>query len=215
MWESRDSEARSAAPACEAFIARHSDFVDGRMTALEEMQWRMHVASCASCSRYDRVVRQGGELLRELSAVSVSADFGERFRERLLRLPEEERERDVGSGGSAATALLVAGVIAAIAWSPLLRTGADRPPPPSEIATTISTSAARRAEAPGVATPLYEVGGPLGGYAVLPDRVRPLFTDAAGSYLDGGDTYSPLVITPPVYRLTSTTRPASGPLGAR
>lgn len=104
-------------------MTRHSEYVDGRMDALEAARWRRHVERCASCGRYDRVVRRGGELVRDLPRVEPSPDFRPRFRHRLFHVRDELSARRAAPNGGTVTLLAVAVVVAAASWGTFIRSG--------------------------------------------------------------------------------------------
>ncbi|HEX7089375.1 MAG TPA: hypothetical protein VF192_04525 [Longimicrobiales bacterium] len=105
---------------CQEFLARYSEYLDELVDPLEAARWRRHIEDCVACGRYDRVMRQGLELVRTLPRIEPSPDFAARLQHRLFHV----RDEDVGertSGASAVVALAIAGMLAAVAWSPLLR----------------------------------------------------------------------------------------------
>lgn len=222
----------STDPSCEAFLARHTEYVDGRMVASEARRWSEHQARCHACAEYDRVVREGGELLRSLSTETVSEEFAFGLRHRLQHAREEERERVYGSGASAAAALLVAGVLAAIAWSPLVKElGPRLRAGSSAIAIDAAEDERDVADAGEEEVPEGVVGGadaidihrpvaPLlrRSDSGAPEIVwieasgrapTPLFLGAGDGYVDRPGPFSPLVIAPPAFHLTSSVRTAS------
>ncbi len=230
MQAAGEDREMSAHPSCEAFLARYTEYADGRMEAREAARWRNHVERCARCARYDRVVRCGGEMLRSLSTETVSEDFEFGLRHRLQHVREEERERSYGSGASAAAALLVAGVLAAIAWSPLLRELGPRLRNGSSVMATEPADGEREAD-PGEAVPGNGFGDMAGdlesgidvhrsvrpllspSYRGAPEIVwietpgrapTPLFLGIGESYVDRPGPFSPLVIAPPAFHLTSS-----------
>lgn len=105
---------------CQEFLARYSEFLDELLDPMEAARWHHHLGRCASCARYDRVVRQGLELVRDLPLVEPSPDFEPRLQHRLFHARDEQAD-ERASGASAVVALAIAGMLAAIAWSPLLR----------------------------------------------------------------------------------------------
>jgi len=105
---------------CQEFLARYSDYLDEMLDPVEAARMHHHLVGCASCARYDRVVRRGLELVRELPVVEPSPDFEPRLQHRLFHV-RDERVDERASGASAVVALAIAGMLAAIAWSPLLR----------------------------------------------------------------------------------------------
>lgn len=102
---------------CRDFLNRHSDYVDARVAAAEAALIRSHAEACPSCARYDRVVRQGARLARELlPRIEVSEDFAPRVRHRLLHVRDDEAAaRRAGSASlyAAATVVLIAAATAA------------------------------------------------------------------------------------------------------
>lgn len=106
---------------CEQFLARYSEFVDNRMALPDAARMRRHARECESCAGYHRVVSEGRDLLDDLERVEPSPDFRERLEHRLAgtraaAIPAARR----AAPGALAT-LSIAALIAAIAWSPLLR----------------------------------------------------------------------------------------------
>ena len=108
---------------CQEFLARHSEYMDGELDPREASHCEAHVASCPSCARYDRVVRSGLRLLHRLPEVEPSSDFFPRLQHRIFHLEEERRSEARTAGVGALASLAVAGALAVLAWSPLLRLG--------------------------------------------------------------------------------------------
>lgn len=54
---------------CQEFIEEYSAYRDDRMTPEARAAMTSHMASCASCRRYDRVIRTGVEALRDAPEV--------------------------------------------------------------------------------------------------------------------------------------------------
>jgi anti-sigma factor RsiW len=197
-------------PSCDEFLTRYSDYVDGRMSAAQEAQWRQHVACCASCARYDRTARRAGELLGQLSTASVADDFEFRLRHRLVHMEEEERERTYASGTSVATAVLIAGMMAAVAWSPVLRRMAGRERPGVAVTAPAVTSPVA-VEGAGAdlhrVTPLLATSPNAASPADGPQPdIAPLFTPTDIKPVTSPGLYSPLIIHPPAFRLATMTR---------
>lgn len=100
---------------CKDFLSAYSDFHDGGLEASQIAEFEEHLASCASCRRYRRVVLQGIDLLRSFQAPPLRSDFQDRLRHRIyLSEVEDERRRRGGPAGPVslavgATALFVAG----------------------------------------------------------------------------------------------------------
>ena len=102
---------------CKDFLARHSDYLDGLLDAAAADQLRVHADGCASCARYDTVVRRGTDLARELlPTIELSSDFDARMRHRLFHERETlSRRRSYARGGVYATAASVVLVAATAA----------------------------------------------------------------------------------------------------
>jgi hypothetical protein len=80
-----------------------------------------HADECPHCAHYDRVVRRGTDVLRDLPELEVSDDFADRLRWRLYAAEEEDRrERRLASPAQAAGTLAIAAMLAAAAWVPLM-----------------------------------------------------------------------------------------------
>jgi len=105
---------------CERFLDEFSSFRDGVLPVWEMAAFRAHRDECPACARYDRVVRDGVEVLRSLPELEVSDDFGARLQHRLWhedmdRLEQRRRARTVrfagGVGITAAAAGLALGLV--------------------------------------------------------------------------------------------------------
>lgn len=109
---------------CQEFLKLHSEFLDEQMPREEAERCRAHMASCASCARYDRIVRRGLELLRGRPAPEVSDGFTARLDQRVLGGGREDilTDRAAGAGSGATMALAIAALLALAAWGPLLGT---------------------------------------------------------------------------------------------
>lgn len=96
---------------CRDFLARHSEYVDGVLETAAAGRMRAHARGCASCARYDRIVRRGGALVRELPAMTLSPDFEARMRHRLYHERDDLAQR---RAGSASVYVAVASVVLAV-----------------------------------------------------------------------------------------------------
>ncbi|MGH7444498.1 MAG: zf-HC2 domain-containing protein [Longimicrobiales bacterium] len=174
---------------CQEFLKLHSEFLDERLPPSEAERCRAHVMSCASCARYDRIVRRGLELLRRLPAPSVSGDFTARLDQRVLRDGREDAlvER---AGGGATVALMIAALLALAAWGPLLR---SNDVPRVDLVMETASRAAEPLVDPGLlpAPDWWEapdIGRAFGG------SMRP----ARHVELAFPGPYSPLIVMPPI-----------------
>ena len=111
---------------CREFLKLHSEFLDERLARSDADRCEAHAATCASCARYDRVVRRGQELLRRLPATPVSPDFRTRLEQRVLQGRDEVFAEHAASTG-AVVSLAIAGLLALAAWGPMLRSSDGGP----------------------------------------------------------------------------------------
>ena len=114
--------ARTPLPgACRRFLAGYSDYRDGRLNPEDRSFFVDHVARCASCRRYDRVISKGVRVLRE----TVPAPVGASMTMAEVRVRATAAERDslalgtAGSGVTLSAAVVVALLVAVVAWSPI------------------------------------------------------------------------------------------------
>ncbi len=107
---------------CSDFLEDYSAFRDGLLTAQRSADFDAHLADCASCTRYDRVIGGGVELVREIGVLEPSEDFMNRLQHRIYHVEEEMRaSRHAASGTSVAFTLAIAAAIGAAAWAPAMR----------------------------------------------------------------------------------------------
>lgn len=72
---------------CSEFLHRYSDYDDSLLTPGEEARFRAHVEACDSCARYDRVLRKGRMLARQVPPPEPSWEFLPRLQRRLILNP--------------------------------------------------------------------------------------------------------------------------------
>jgi hypothetical protein len=107
---------------CQTFIERYSAYLDHDVSWAEREEIEAHADECETCARYDRVVRRGTDVLRDLPELEVSEDFGERLQWRLHQEDwEAKRERNLARPAQALGTAALAGMIALAAWVPLMR----------------------------------------------------------------------------------------------
>ena len=104
---------------CPDFLDRYSDFRDQLLEPGEHAAFEQHLATCASCARYDRVVAGGIETLLRLPEVTPSPDFADRLGDRLDMV--DVMAGSTGSGAPVALVIAVAATIGAAAWLPAMR----------------------------------------------------------------------------------------------
>ena len=118
-----DPAGTSTAPlpeGCRKFLARYSQYRDGRLDTGGRSFFIGHLARCSSCRRYDRVIRRGVQVLREPVEVASAPSLS--MAEVRLQATAFERESlalgTAGSGVTLSAAVVVALLLAAVAWSP-------------------------------------------------------------------------------------------------
>jgi len=184
---------------CAEFIASHSEYVDGRLTPAMTARLGAHAAVCASCARYDRVVRRGGELVRDLPEVLPSDEFEARLQHRIFH-EQDATALGANRASGAAVALAAAAAIALLAWSPLLMQGEVDAPAPATAPVTVMPQPVDDARPFGEQTwypmtlPVAPVHQPDGLLAMFPGP------------------YSPLVVTPPAHRSVRTVSSEFAPI---
>ncbi len=110
----------SNAMTCEEYLARHSEYLDEELGTEAAAEMRRHSAGCARCARYDRVLRRGLALVRDLEPVLPSRDSYLSLHEHLARTTPVPPAVAVPRVPLAAS-IAVAGVVALVAWSALFR----------------------------------------------------------------------------------------------
>lgn len=104
---------------CKEFRERFSDYFDRMGEPRFVAEASAHTATCCECARYRDVVERGVSVLRDTSGPSVADDFVPRLRHRIYYLKDGPAPT-IGSAATTATALAIAVLIAAAAWSPAL-----------------------------------------------------------------------------------------------
>jgi len=143
---------------CRAFLDRYSDYRDGRLDDEGRSFFIGHMAGCEPCRRYDHVIRKGIEALRKAPPASSRRRLSVAEVRRLATAFERESLAlgTAGSGVTLTAAVLVAVLMAAVAWSPYFSGNtpevriapvvAGAPPPP--VASSFSSSSSSETVAP-------------------------------------------------------------------
>ena len=127
---------------CSDCLARHSEFLDGMMDPGTEALWQAHLAGCAECARYDRVLRRGLRLLSARPPLEPAPDFIIHLQHRLAAEDRAMTMRPIRS--LAVASISVAAMLAFVAWLPvMLQSGGAVPTvavaeAPSPVATEIA-----------------------------------------------------------------------------
>jgi hypothetical protein len=193
---------------CDELLALYGDYLDGLLTPVQAARLQLHMQVCTSCGRYDRIMRRGLELVRDLPAVEPSGDFEQRLQHRLYHVDDATALAAQRPTAGAVATFAVASVLALLAWSPVLFSTEDGP----AVAVTATedrpaprnAASARAGEATVVPSlPSLPVREPLlhGADPWQPAATgSPLGTGAMARIVAAfPGPYSPLVVTPPVH----------------
>lgn len=134
---------------CEEFLQGYSTYLDGLVSDESRAAFETHVEACATCRQYDRVVRSGLELCKDLPDIHSSPDFIPRLKHRLYHVDDATRlgQRHVGSAALVAVASV--GFLA-LAWLPFAtRMSVEVELPPVAVTTPV-TQTSPEAEVPAL-----------------------------------------------------------------
>ena len=173
---------------CKEVLARHSEFLDGEMAAVDAERWRAHLSACAQCARYDRVLRRGVGLLRGAQQNHSDPEFMLHLRYRLAH--EEERMAMGPVTASAATSVTVAAVLALAAWVPIMFMARSRDAQATANVAELGRTAAEIAWHGGHALEEQDSHDAFAGPSVVLQHSTP-----AVRLIEHG--YTPLVLEPP------------------
>ncbi|NIR45148.1 MAG: hypothetical protein GWN99_12260 [Gemmatimonadetes bacterium] len=93
---------------CEEFLQDYSDYFDWRLEEHSLCEYRLHLSNCPSCHEYDRVMRSGLHLIKNLEAPHSHPDITSRVQEKIAALNRRLGQRT----GELGRALAVAGLTA-------------------------------------------------------------------------------------------------------
>jgi len=106
---------------CQTYLERYSAYLDHDVSLAQREEMEAHADECDGCAHYDRVVRHGTDVLRDLPEIEVSDDFGERLRWRLHQADYEDRRERRAAPAHALGTVALAAMVAVAAWVPLMR----------------------------------------------------------------------------------------------
>lgn len=111
---------------CNEFVAGFSDYYDGTADPAVFQDAEQHLADCAACRRYRRVVESGAEALRDLPIPELREDFVPRLQHRLYHVDQDAvlRKHRTASGTTVLTVCGISVFLSGLAWSPTLRPSA-------------------------------------------------------------------------------------------
>lgn len=167
---------------CESFLAGYSEYRDGLLSPSDRAVFDSHLAGCETCQRYDRVVKQGTELVRSLPSAHASDDFLDRLKHRLYHVDDGIPLAGSRLGGSAALVGVAAVGLLALFWLPFAaRVPVELELPPVAV------------QAPSTA-----------------DEVPALFRPGPFLNVEAGPAWSPLLLGEPLeWALSTHERPAT------
>ena len=177
---------------CDEFLARHSEYLDGLLEPLAKARLSAHAAACGSCARYDRIVRKGIDLVRDLPDVEPSEEFEMRLQHRIFHM-EDARALQPRAAGAAA-ALGVAAAIALLAWSPVLMKSDE----------AAMSRAATLDESAGAAYSAFSTVPLFSQNSWYPTTMPAPEHQPSALLAVFPGPYSPLVVTPPAHRSVRT-----------
>ena len=190
---------------CREFLERYSEYDDSLIPSTEADRFRRHMEACGSCARYDRVLRKGRMVARQLERPEPSPDFIPRLRRRLLQQTARGR---MLMGGRIAAALAAVTILMVATSAVRLMESA-----PAGATDATARSAAERTAADGIdrlPSPRPDGGVyRLAARTILPVQSRPSprawsATEVAPA---GTASYSPLETGPPAYRRAPPSSP--------
>lgn len=106
---------------CEEFLEGYSDFLDGELGEPGLTYYRSHLFECRRCAEYDRVMRRGLRLVRELDPPEARCEIVPLLEPGAV--DRRGRQRTGELGRAAAVAGLAAASLAVVAALPMLRPG--------------------------------------------------------------------------------------------
>jgi hypothetical protein len=100
---------------CDEFLQSFSDFLDAEFEKHSPEEYNGHLEKCARCGEYDRVVRRGLRLVREMDVPEPVPDFMPRLQRSFLSRRERSEvivqyAKAAGMAGFAIAALLLLAV---------------------------------------------------------------------------------------------------------
>lgn len=99
---------------CGQFRQFYSDFTDGLLDEIEEVEFHVHMAECVACRRFDAALEQGRSALRSMEPQPAGGDFESRLYDRILRLDEIRPEPALRQWSGMAGAVLVMAVFGVV-----------------------------------------------------------------------------------------------------
>jgi len=115
---------------CEAFLREYSDYFDWRLEGRPLSEFREHLSNCGQCAEYDRVMRSGLHLVKDIEPPQAAADCASRVQRRIIEFQSRLGRRTSEIRLTLAVAGLTAIGILIISSLPVLRSGDPLELPP-------------------------------------------------------------------------------------
>ena len=115
---------------CEEFLKDYSDYFDWRLEERPVQEYRKHLSNCGACAEYDRVMRSGLHLVKDMRAPGSATDCLSRVHQRVHRLQRQLGQPTGRLGLSLAVAGLTAVTVLLVTSLPFLRPGESVELPP-------------------------------------------------------------------------------------
>jgi hypothetical protein len=103
---------------CDQFVERYTEYRDGLLAPEARREVEEHLDRCPCCTRYDRVMQRGLNILAEIPCAESSDDFMPRLRHRLYNVDCGSVDGKRHFGGSAALIGVAAVGLLALFWLP-------------------------------------------------------------------------------------------------
>lgn len=190
---------------CTEFLDRYSEYDDSLVAADDAERFRAHMTACEGCARYDRVLRKGRMLARQVPGPEPSRDFAPQLHMRLWS-ERTDAARPTSRIPVAVAAVPAVAIVVALAALLAPAPGPEGPAAPISLSAPTSLSDPASPQAPASSAPGVSIarGGGSGRTLALPVRLaagvaRPLGWTAPRVDPEASGSYSPLTMGPPAY----------------
>jgi hypothetical protein len=102
---------------CNDFLSRYSDYDDSLLSPADLSDFRLHMSRCEPCARYDRVLRKGRMVARQIPALRPEEPMGPRLNQRLWQIRTRRRRAALATPGGLAGALAGVTVVLVGLWT--------------------------------------------------------------------------------------------------
>ena len=152
---------------CGQFRQFYSDFTDGLLDEIEDVEFHVHMSECVACRRFDAALEQGRSALRGIEPHAAAGDFESRLYDRILRLDEIRPEPALRQWSGMAGAILVMAVFGVVGLN---------------VRTTMRPSGAPFRHVDGASGGSAQAFTPRLEHSVMASETRPAVRTAAGTH---------------------------------